>query len=88
MGEVPEHSHGFHMKRILLAAIAASVFTTAAVAATDDDVLTCAGITNDAKERLECFDAVAKLLVSRKISSPENYILQRFKKSLQSKDKE
>jgi len=73
------------MKRSLLAAIIAATLSTPTIAATDDDVLTCAGITNDTNERLACFDAVAKLVLSRKISAPENYILQRFKKP--SKDK-
>lgn len=52
----------------------------AAQAATDDDIMTCAGI-SESKERLQCFDATARLVLSRRISVPENYILQRFKKS-------
>jgi hypothetical protein len=66
------------MKEISLVILLA--LTSAANAATDDDIMTCAGIP-DSKERLLCFDATARMVLSRRISSPENYILQRFKKS-------
>lgn len=65
------------MKAISL--IILMVLVGAASAATDDDVLVCAGIKDDAA-RLSCFDAAAKMIVARGTNLPENYILQRFKK--------
>lgn len=77
VGKITLHSDGLHMKIIFLTGLL--LMSTNAVAATNEDILVCAGIKNDT-ERLSCFDAVAKLLVARETGMPENYILQRFKK--------
>lgn len=44
-----------------------------------NDIATCIGIRDD-KSRLACFDAAAKLMVSRMESDPTAAILERFKK--------
>jgi hypothetical protein len=62
----------------LVAAFALSAVP--ARASNEADVFTCAGIKADA-ERLACFDALAKLMLARQTNAPENYILQRFKKT-------
>lgn len=67
------------MKTIFLSLLALGM-AGAAQASTNEDVLACAGIKDDAA-RLSCFDAAAKMLVARETSLPENYLLQRFKKS-------
>ncbi len=58
------------------------VLTVPGEAGLQEDVFTCSGITPDA-ERLSCFDAAAKLAVSRMLSDPENAILKQLKKPKQ-----
>lgn len=53
-----------------------------AYAALNDDIATCVGVRDD-KARLECFDAAAKMMLSRMQSAPEGEILKRFKKEQQ-----
>lgn len=67
------------MKAISIAALLA-LTSAAHAASTDSDVLVCAGIKEDAA-RLSCFDAAAKMVIARSNNLPENYILQRFKKT-------
>jgi hypothetical protein len=66
-------------KIFLIAAVLIAGLGTAS-ASTDDDILTCASIKDDA-QRLTCFDAAAKMILARSTTMPENYILQRFKKT-------
>jgi hypothetical protein len=68
------------MNKIFLASALLIACLGAAQASTDEDVLTCASI-KDGAQRLSCFDAAAKLILARSTTMPENYILQRFKKT-------
>ena len=47
-----------------------------------EDVFTCSGIVSDS-ERLSCFDAAAKLAVSRMLSDPATAVLKQLKKPKQ-----
>lgn len=66
-------------KIFLIAAVLIACIGTAS-ASTDEDILTCASI-KDGAQRLTCFDAAAKMILARSTTMPENYILQRFKKT-------
>lgn len=68
------------MTRTSAIAIAILVSIGPSQAGLSDDIATCIGIKDD-KDRLACFDAAAKLMISRMQSDPESAILQRFKKT-------
>ena len=65
---------------MLFVATALALSAGSAHASGEADIFTCAGIKVDA-DRLSCFDALAKMMLARQTSTPENYILQRFKKT-------
>jgi hypothetical protein len=66
--------------RLIISIAALVLIASPAMASSESDILTCASV-KDSSERLACFDAIAKLILARETTMPENYILQRFKKT-------
>jgi len=66
--------------KVAVSALVACALATPASASPEQDMMTCLGIPSD-PDRLACYDAASKLMISRFHSSQENEILKRFKKN-------